>query len=91
MLDLEFEAVASLLSELRNENKATAEYLLILDGRFSFLNTSDEDHKSYLVKTAVSDNSEASLWCIDWTVTDLWVLGISALWKTGSGSRQCRF
>ena len=41
VLDLEFEAVTILLCDLRNEKKATAEYISILDESFSFLNTSD--------------------------------------------------
>ena len=58
MLNLEFEAVTILLSEMSNEKKATVEYLSILYGRFILLNAYDEDHKSTLGKIAVNDNSE---------------------------------
>ena len=61
MLDLEFEAVMSLLSEMCDKKKATAEYLSRLDGRFSFLNTSGKYQKETLGKIAVNDNSEHPL------------------------------
>ena len=58
MLHLLFEEVTSLMSDLRYEKKATAEYISILDGKFSFLNTSDEYQKANLGKIAVNNNAE---------------------------------
>ena len=58
VIDLAFVVIMILLSELWNEKKATAEYLSILYGRLSFLNTSDKDHKSTLRKIAVNHNAE---------------------------------
>ena len=58
MLDLSFEAVMSLLSDMCDETKSTAEYQSVLYGRFIFLNTSDEDHKATMGKIAANDNSK---------------------------------
>ena len=58
MLDLVFEAVVILLSELRDENKGASEYLSILYGRFRFLNTPYEDQKSTLGNIAVNYNAK---------------------------------
>ena len=58
MLDFKFEAVTKLLSDMRDEKKAIAEYPPSLYERFSFLNKFDEDDKVTLGKIAVNDNAE---------------------------------
>ena len=58
MLDLSFEAVMSLLSDMCDVTKSTAEDQSVFDGRFIFLNASDEYHEATMGKIAVNDNSK---------------------------------
>ena len=68
VLDLEFKAVTSLLSELRDKHKSTVEYLSSADGRFSFLNTSDEDYRATLGKIGNNDNTEHPFGAFTWSL-----------------------
>eukprot|EP00957_Ditylum_brightwellii_P058559 4440532-Ditylum_brightwellii.AAC.1 len=68
VLDLAFQAVTSLLSELCNKNKAIVGYLSSTDGRFSFLNTSDNDYRATLGKVGNNDNAECPFGDFTWAV-----------------------
>ena len=58
--DLGLMAPSSLLRELRDETKATANHLSSLEGRFNWEKISVENHKSGLGKIAVNDLAESS-------------------------------
>eukprot|EP00957_Ditylum_brightwellii_P076761 5834319-Ditylum_brightwellii.AAC.1 len=56
------------MSELCNKDKATVEYLSSADGRFSFLNTSDDDHRATLGNIGNNDNNEHPFGAFTWAV-----------------------
>jgi len=50
----------AILTELRDERKATVEYLSSYDGKFSWSNTKTNEHKAGLGKFAINDPAESS-------------------------------
>ena len=85
-IELSFEAVTCLLIELANGNKATADYLSSADGKFSFINTSDDDHKATLGKVAVNDNAERPFAALTWQLQTFSCLGV----QNAGGIAQAR-
>ena len=53
-------AAKAILTGLRDERKATVEYLSSYDSKFSWSNTKKNEHKAGLRKLAVNDPTESS-------------------------------
>ena len=53
------EIAHTILKELRDPNKATSDYLTSADGKFSWGETTDEEHAAFLGKMATNDSAES--------------------------------
>jgi hypothetical protein len=53
------EIAQTILKELRDPNKATSDYLTSADGKFSWGQTTDEEHAAFLGKMATNDSAES--------------------------------
>ena len=53
------EIAQTILKELRDPNKATSDYLTSVDGKFSWSQTTDEEHVAFLGKMATNDSAES--------------------------------
>ena len=75
--DLAFEVATSMLAELRDERKATHNYLSSSDGRFSAENASAADHNACLGKKASNDDAERPFACLTGNLQWFGRLGLS--------------